>query len=944
MNLLKKEILIFLTVITFSNNLFCQNHEVPITHSSEVVQVITDTSPILQHSTPFERRYILEDTKDYVFAISQWHICVFFKKDQVWKMYNYSSGYFPVGYKTNVIIDYKNYFVVGSTNKIHYTSYPPKINIFDKSTQSFFSVGYDEYKKISSDWQENIKYSNDSIAWSLDKQDLDNITRINTSTGSIKRFGRTGWRANRINDFLIDSNNLYVATDYGIRIYNPKDLSTPKIINNKLFEDEVKKIVGFRDNAILLYDSIIDIMDLNNHQIKNRINIGTKIHNVAIHENRYFISMGNKFSIYTPKSKQISEPIIFSNQITSLKIYYPNLLIETTSGYSSYNIKTGELKHYINNQTIEKEIDYDELEGDPPPLDYYYSFKFIGSYKNYLVGITEKYTRETKTTTNKIELVYKNTLNLINDINNSYTESIKSLLLNNNCIQIFEDIVLCKKLDEYIIYNINNVELIPFDTLKLNSSTRKPNIFELKNEIIGDRFEKYIRFNNFLWFVTDKGLFSYNIDNKIIKCHILPSTYLSNHLFFVNNEGIYTQGYTTPNLATIWSKIDRKTNKISFYGTRCWNSYYNSNKSNDSLIIFAATGGIYKYNHITKKSKFIATKEPVDQVTFVGDTIIALGGENLVIIDSNDNIVDNKCLKYKLDIPRNMGNPNNLESDGQKLYISGAINGVPVLVIYNLNDNTQSTFPTASRDSFRKIIVDNDYIWFIGKTNIYKYDKVRKHFVNCGYLRYKNTRGGTAQISALCDTDSTIILSSGHIVIELNKINYEVKTSNLEIFNVTGASKIEKFNNTLFFEAWCGILEMKESFFYNSFEPDNNKYFLKNDNIFLPHSENNCYIIEDVNKDYNLIIDISGIPIKEGKPLKCYLENIELKIDSKQSLFHEIIICKVQSETLQQMSTDSFIKLYQKDNDQNHLLEQWKIYRKIKAVHNKWYKSWRGWQ
>jgi len=195
---------IFLIILIVSelvcSNSFCKEAGLYKISDEYDIRQFINPDGITYFVTPFDIRNFdasITESDNFVFLYYTNHLNVYFKKEHYWRVFTYSDGYVPVGYKERYA-DYKDRFVIYNLDDKNKMS--KVVLVFDKNKSELFTLTREQYLGLKSNWNE-IKYSNPDVKWEIGAS---SVVRWDTKTNQKEYYWYRRWDKDRITDMDAD--------------------------------------------------------------------------------------------------------------------------------------------------------------------------------------------------------------------------------------------------------------------------------------------------------------------------------------------------------------------------------------------------------------------------------------------------------------------------------------------------------------------------------------------------------------------------------------------------------------------------------------------------------------------------------------------------------------------------------------------------------------------
>jgi len=758
----------------------------------------------------------LEDTKDHMFAVYTTHLNVFYKKEKYWQIFTYSDGFMPIRQPVKHFANYERYFAVQGRHYYLHNSSSTRVNIFDKSKGTTFSISSKEYKEFKRNWKIK-KYKNKLAKWYV--KDF-NIIRENIKNKQKAYYSSYKVGFNNISNLASFDNTLVVPTANAIRVFTPLDSSKYFDSTNGLFSNSIREIKIYNKKILVLYDSQVDIFDIaGEFQISKTKHLSlsnTKINHITFDDKYLFYSYDNHFIAEDIKTRNQVYRIKLNANIARLDYFNSMVIIQTFNGFSVLNVKNMTIEHFLNNQQRDDSSEDYEC-GEYPE----YAFNWVGLVNGNYIGVKKGYNYNMPSSSNSVVVFDINSIKIINDYSKILSKELENIVVDASYVHIFDDYVISKtkNKDSYSVYSLTNRGMQKIKEFNLGNQLNNkylPNAFQYEFDFpIGNRINHSIVLKDILWIATDKGLFSYSIKEDQWKSYFVARSDIFNIMdLSVSEEGIYFHiGTSGSDFARDWTRIDRHDFKIKQFDSQQWEARKGTFKTNKDTLIYATKYGIGYYNFKTKINRIIKTPESIGQVAFYKNYYIAANEYNVYVVAKDGELIKDVKLSEPFGKDKFQQPPEILEVDGNNIWMSkeGRI------LICNIKSGKQKEIQLEYNPRIIKIIPDKNAVWIFLTDQIYKYDKASGVVSNLGSIESPRAASSCTMIDVLDNGESLYIMSSTGIY-ELDKKSYSLKINNsIRVVGPFFPISIVQYNKLFFLGIGHGILQIEKKSFEQGF-------------------------------------------------------------------------------------------------------------------------------
>jgi hypothetical protein len=896
-------------------------------------------------TAPFWGDYVFElhETKDFVIVCCTNQLDVFDKKNKFWQLFTISDGFQPIRYPVKYTRNYEHYFVIRGASYDSEKDTSDIVNVFDKEDFKIFTITNEEYKTLSKKWLlENFIVDEDN-KWYIEGMTSNNI--IHNDKRSLQKSVYSTYidGLNRIKEIRSNDNYCIIVQYFGIKTIDK--YGTERLLNSSkgLYSDEVNSVSIYNDKLLVFYDSIVDIFQLDEFLLLKRLPIRSTISNVSFNDTLLFYTINSKFFITQLEGNLVIDSFDLDSEIKKLYYHDPQIILETNTSLSSFNLHTKETMHYEKNDFMyTPQYSYDGQK--IYPKEYYYG---NGELENMLVGIKHQ---GGEWVINKTVLFNWQTNQFINNIDSVIPPKIQEKINKYSvywCKTVFfsNNFMLLSYNEKCSIYKINSsntpytFELMQeFELESSKASLYLPNVFDPKIKYpIGREITSFESFHNCLWIGTDRGLFSVDSTNNWIS-HFEPSNGMGyNQDMIVSDEGIYTS-IGDRSVSRFWSRLDRKSFQHSNFHYS-WPLWERGFKIKNNQLIAATQIGLLFFNFLTREYELIATDAKIRQVDYNNEKYIAASDSNIYEFDTNKKLTKTYPLVHAKKGLYGDAVPFTMDIDSNIIWFSSYWPGLRTkLTMYNMNSNERTDFLTSDSHIIIKVIPAKKDVWVFGEEFIHKYNKETSSLYCLG--RVAHSGNGIAKIEDAYENDSLIYLSTTTGIYELNTETLSFRQSNIPVFSRFTPGSIVKKNNFYFINLGGGVLQMGEQEFEESFSENKNitlfHYNYDDNGIILPLSSDNKITINDKTKDQFYYIDFEK-EIMENKLIiddlhdllkfKVYFENLELQIKclgnqgNPSKSYFKIIL----PSDIFKSSSESNLCIYYTNESERKLIREFKV-------------------
>ncbi len=816
---------------------------VPISQMPVTRQYIHNDG-VTQFTAPFKNSralHHLEQSARFIFFVYETHLTVFDKKSASATIFSQGDGYVPHTSDFDQCIHFDRYVAFSwkpakPSNKKKEAASTNKrwVTIFDKETQRIQTLTDNEFQEKSAQWKragktkgagtppstKDIKHYNTSI----DLPDEPPLLKCTDVSVDIEKRILTSPKEqlNDISHIQAVGDRLFAATPLGLRVFKNQE-ETGLFQPPQLCRPWILSLAAHNDKLLLHSAKRVDIRDAATLKLLQRLNGRDGAHWMHFDDNRIFYVSGNRFVVerYHKKKQWELYNAYFSAPITRFFREGPLYYIITADGFSSFDPRSLELKHYMGNSST------------PYPPEAVDSEPTINDQVLYYVGKL-----------NKRLLFYfegpKGHLAVLN-IEQEMVEEVKSP-------SIYQQIETCLKQDpgsriigEYLLMpNIEKQQRIGFLTLSEDLANRisprylgiPPTLAEhfhrplmnhlplwraggeLRNRDLSAWALKSQQVGNILWICTKRGLYSRKVKSNQWKNYFVgtPKCYSEN--LMATEEGIYALERIDGDSETRikWSRMDLETFEMTAFDKYPLVARPQTAKNRGNIILHARPDGIGVWDTEAVTFKRFVTPAPVFQVAFYGSPESPEGGflaaakETLYLMDTNGNVLK------RIPLPNRLTPPFCMKVENDILWMTSEHYFTRV----ELSSGVCRRMPLREGRDVRAIVPAADDILIITKRHIQRHPRTKNQVQSVAdYLQ--NTNREHINIKSVYDENGDdCYFATNHGVYRFNKSDWKLKLSMLPIKDIRSITRAK--NHYYISTIKNGIFRVNQKLWKRSFD------------------------------------------------------------------------------------------------------------------------------
>ena len=834
-------------------------------------------------TTPLLRNYIgkLYDIEDFVICCYDYHMDIFDKRNEYWQVYTISDGFKPIK-KIISGQNYGDYFALIGLS-IGESDLDTVVNIFNKKNLNLPDLSLKDYY-IFKENENKIDYIDTEYLWAIEDFYPFKVVCQDLNSGQKTYYSFTKKNLNYYPELYYKNDMIFGVNESGI-VLHEKESNKNQSNTLKSFYSGNLNSVAFYKNISICHDSVVDVVNYDNPKIIKSINLKQNVDHAIFEEGDIYFSNKNVFFFKKIGNDSLIFKTELNNNIINIYKIDSSVFLVTKNGISIFDANTKNIQHILGNSAF-KQIEYEEESN-------YSTIKVLGELEGGMVVLKKDW--DYTNAFIKAEILkcsykkeYLDTLIVSSDIKNRLVKSSfikienKQLIISDNRkIDIFE-IVDTK------VFAVKNIfsYLIPDD-----SDNNIPNAFVPKIDFpIGDKVLDLTMGKNAVWLSTNKGIFSYDKEDRNWTSFFLGAAYVYNGVgLIVTNKAIYCSGYTFNNQAWPWTRIDRKSYKIERFGQGAkLNAYANSFKKDNDEIIFLTPEGLNVYNFNKNTYKSFSTDSPIGQVSFLDNNYLVSNSKEIKLIKKDGSVSPIYTFSDDLAESHYKKAPELMEINQGTVWLSSYFHSAPrLLTKIDLSIDTRIDYFV--KDEIVKILPDGLNTWIITRSSIYRYNNANNGLYELGAIKCQGFRNNqmTEYIHDAVIQGNVIYITGIQGIYSFNCNSHELLIYNQQFYMNFCPSSIDVDGNFLYVSTGPGIfqfdmnyfnynLELNPNFKFSNEIESNFIYPLKlQDTILFPADNDNALLFFNISKAFeDKIVD----KIVLNQSLKVYINSKELNI------------------------------------------------------------------
>jgi len=294
---------------------------------------------------PLLRNYLNEiyNIKDYIVCCYDFHMDIYDKKNEFWQVYTLSDGFKPFKKIISVSMYEDHFAIIGTGIDVSNTNII--VNVFDIKNLKVFNLMHKDYLVFKEN-KIKIEYVDTKSLWTIDG--LYKINCQDLYSGQKTNFSLLNKNLNYYPKIIFKNKKLYGVNGSSI-IFSDDDIKKDQSNSfNSLYSGPLNGVT-FHNDILVCQDSIVTIIDHNDHKIVKRLNLKQKVKSAIIEEDIIYCRYKNNFFIINTKNDSLIYKIKLNNNITRIFKKESIVFLITKVGISKFNINRNSIQHFLEN-------------------------------------------------------------------------------------------------------------------------------------------------------------------------------------------------------------------------------------------------------------------------------------------------------------------------------------------------------------------------------------------------------------------------------------------------------------------------------------------------------------------------------------------------------------------------------------------------------------------